>query len=105
MSFNSKSNLIFEEAQHNYNDFIDYCYQPGEGYRLSPKSEVSPYALCFAIFGKHLISQMESLSGEIELFDELLRFNINAYKKKCIKNGNNIYKDKGNCMNVPRKCM
>jgi hypothetical protein len=85
----------FEEAQQDYNHFIDSCYQPGEGYRLTPKSEVSPYALCFAIFGKHLVGQIVSISSEIELFDKLLRSNLNTYKIKCVSSGKNIQKDKG----------
>jgi hypothetical protein len=87
--------VSFEKAQKNYNDFIDCCYQPNEGYRLTPKSEVSPYALCFAIFGKHLIGEIDSISIKIELFDKLLRSNLSVYKNNCIRNGLNYKTDKG----------
>ena len=95
MTINTNSKLNFSKAQKNYNQFIDYCFQPGEGYRLTPNSEVSPYALCFAIFGKHLLCQMDSLSKEIKLFDQLLRFNLSSLKKKSIENRKNIQQDKG----------
>ena len=95
MTLSSKSILILDETKQNYNDFIDSCFQPKEGFRLTPKSDVSPYALCFAIFGKHLISQMDSLSSEIEFFDKLLRLNIDTYKGNCIKSGIKLFQDKG----------
>jgi hypothetical protein len=95
MSKHINPKFNFEDVQQNYNHFIDYCYQPGEGYRLTAKSEVSPYALCFAIFGKHLVGQIDSISGEIQLFDKLLRANLSSYKVRCIRSGKIIPKDKG----------
>ena len=85
----------FEKSKKMYDDFIDKCYHPYEGYRLTPKSETSPYALCFAIFGKHLIGQMQSINNEIDFFDSLLRSNLKQYKQKCISLDRDIYSDKG----------
>ncbi|WP_416652645.1 hypothetical protein [Candidatus Pseudothioglobus sp. Uisw_086] len=85
----------FEKSKKMYDDFIDKCYQPYEGYRLTPKSETSPYALCFAIFGKHLIGKMQSINNEIDFFDSLLRSNIKQYKEKCISLDRDIHSDKG----------
>ena len=95
MTDNTRLKVKFEEIQQSYNHFIDSCYQPEEGYRLSLNSEVTPYALCFAIFGKHLVGQIASISKEIELFDELLRSNLSVYKDNCISNNKNIATDKG----------
>jgi hypothetical protein len=95
MTDNTKFQVKFEEIQQSYNHFIDSCCQPEEGYRLSLNSEVTPYALCFAIFGKHLVGQIASISKEIELFDELLRSNLGVYKDKCIRSKKNIATDKG----------
>ena len=90
MTDNTRFQVKFEEIQQSYNHFIDSCYQSGDGYRLSLNSEVTPYALCFAIFGKHLVGQIDSISKEIELFDELLRSNLSDYKDNCIRNKKNI---------------
>ena len=77
-----------------YGKFIDLCYVPFEGFKLTPNSEVSPYALCFAIFGKHLIGQLIS-KNNILLYDNLLRDNIDKYREKCINAGKEIRVDKG----------
>ena len=78
-----------------YNGFIDSCYEPGEGYKLTPNSEVSPYALCFAIFGKYLIGEFGSINKDQVFFDSLLRSNLNSYKKKCTLERKDIYSNKG----------
>lgn len=68
----------------NYNRFIDLCKAPKKGYRLTPRSEVSPYALCFAIFGKYLINRMDTIESEKVFLDEMLRKNLKNYRRICI---------------------
>ena len=69
-----------DSIRDNYGEFIDSCYADERGYRLTKKSDISSYALCFAIFGKHLVGDNIFLSENKNLFDSLLRENI--YKKK-----------------------
>jgi len=47
-----------------YGNFIDSCHIQGKGFKLTTKSEISPYALCFAIFGKYLIGKSNSSSSD-----------------------------------------
>lgn len=77
-----------------YDQFINSCYVKGQGFRLTPNSEVSPYALCFAIFGKHLIGRLGSIEGIEPSADVLLRDNLNKFKADRLKCGANISTDK-----------
>ena len=77
-----------------YNCFIDSCYVENEGYKLCPNSEVTPYALCFAIFGKHLIGENEELEGNKKHFDSLLRNNLALFKNKLQKQNIPLQKNK-----------
>jgi len=87
--------MNFNETKYRYNKFIDSCYEEGQGYRLTLNSEVSPYALCFAIFGKHLIGQSKSIEKNSHLFMDLLLNNINKYRHECVTAGRLLETDKG----------
>lgn len=69
-----------EKVKSKYKSFIELC-QDDEGYKLTPKSEVSPYALCFAIFGYHLIKDKKKIDENKEKWINQLISNINIYKK------------------------
>jgi len=78
----------------NYNNFINSCYVEEQGYRLTGCSDLSPYAACFAIFGKHLLNKDDELFNRLDFFDELLRNNIDLMRDKRVGNGQDIRIDK-----------
>lgn len=86
---------MLQIARNKYNQFIDSCYVSGEGYKLTANSEISPYALCFAIFGKYLIGQLESISNEVCWMNTLLRRNLDEYRNNCLLAGRALETDKG----------
>ena len=67
-----------------YGNFIDSCHIQGKGFKLTTKSEISPYALCFAIFGKYLIGDHFFLDKHKEQFNESLRKNLIQKRLECI---------------------
>jgi hypothetical protein len=69
-----------------YGNFIDSCYVEGKGYKLTKKSEISSYSLCFAIFGKYLIGDHVFLYNNKDLFNNILRNNILKKKVECQNN-------------------
>ncbi|MDD5450312.1 MAG: hypothetical protein PHT49_00195 [Desulfovibrionales bacterium] len=50
--------------------------------RLTPRSEVTPFALCFAIFGYWLLKESVELERHGEYFAEQLRRNLFDYKRE-----------------------
>ena len=78
--------LSMESLRDKYGEFIDSCHVDEIGYKLSVKSDVSPYALCFAIFGKYLIGDNIFLLANKDFFDHLLRKNISKKRSECISN-------------------
>ena len=66
-----------------YHSFLNSC-KSENGFKLTKKSELSPYALCFAIFGYHLLNNKEFIevnkeSWAVEILQNLdyLRANLN----------------------------
>lgn len=54
--FREKLAQELDSARLRYRSFIDSCLGEEEGsFRLTPKSESTPYALCFAVFGYKLL--------------------------------------------------
>lgn len=54
------------EARSRYRSFLHSCRAARTEFRLSPGSDVTPYALCFAIFGHNLVEDRELLATERE---------------------------------------
>ena len=81
------NNMVSDsDLRNNYGMFIDSCYVNEKGYKLTKKSDISPYALCFAIFGKYLIGDDIFLERNKNLFNNLLRSNIVKKREECKKN-------------------
>jgi len=51
-------------------------------FRLTHYSEITPYALCFAIFGLHLLRQKNDLLSNADRFEEKLKSNLEVFKKQ-----------------------
>lgn len=69
-------------ARANYFTFIHACAAQDGQFRLTPRSEITPFALCFAIFGLRLIRQQKELNSNAEHFAERLKANLIEYKKQ-----------------------
>lgn len=65
-----------EAARTRYHDFIARTRVGESAFRLTEKSESSPYALCFAIFGLQLLRDEEQLRKHAAAWDEALRRNL-----------------------------
>ena len=72
-----------------YHSFLNSC-KSENGFKLTKKSELSPYALCFAIFGYHLLNNKEfievnkeSWAAEILQNLDYLRANLNKNELIC----------------------
>jgi hypothetical protein len=62
-----------DSARSRYLRFITSCRTPTAEFCLTPRSDPSPYALCFAIFGLHLLQCNEDLQRERIRWDRMLR--------------------------------
>jgi hypothetical protein len=67
---------IPDTVRSRYGAFIERCRTGQDEFRLTPRSEASPYALCFAIFGAHLLQRKHTLASSCEKWDGLLRRNL-----------------------------
>ena len=77
MTYIKQNNL--NTIKDNYKKFIDSCMCNNE-FKLTPNSEVSPYALCFAIFGYHLIKDKDMVDKNKEIWVNYLINNLNSVK-------------------------
>lgn len=76
-----KVESVIQAARSRYFDFIASCRSGEVDYRLTPASEATPFARCFAVFGYHLLCRMDALSGrENELARALVRDCQNYWK-------------------------
>ncbi len=74
--------MNIESAKQIYNDFINSCKNEKGDYKLTPNSEESPFASCFAIFGLNLIKGLNISDASWELYSKKLYSGILEYKKK-----------------------
>lgn len=65
-----------EAARRGYRRFIDLTRAGAAEFRLTPRSEPSPYALCFAIFGLHLLGDRAAIDASRVAWDNALRANL-----------------------------
>lgn len=73
-----------EESRQGYRRFIDKCrISSGSptAFRLTPGADESPYALCFAIFGLHLLQESRLLSEIAEPAADALRQAVRASRR------------------------
>jgi hypothetical protein len=71
-----------DAARQHYASFIDRCRTPAQYFRLTPQAEESTYALCFAIFGMHLLQRRDALNEGRELWHVVLHDAIRAAAAK-----------------------
>ncbi len=69
-------------ARSRYRDFMNRCRDPQGRYRLTPNAEPTPYALCFAIFGLHLLREAEELQRHRLEWDSLLRLSLQQVRAR-----------------------
>jgi hypothetical protein len=67
------ADMNLEHARSAYGGFIDKCRTARHEFRLTPKAEPSPYALCFGIFGLHLLKAEETIAEAAHQWDVSLR--------------------------------
>jgi hypothetical protein len=63
-------------------------------FRLTPNSEVTPYARCFAIFGLHLLCENQFLMNNKNILVNAIIDDLNILKEERIRAGKSIYEDK-----------
>ncbi|MDB2464695.1 hypothetical protein N9W55_02915, partial [Amylibacter sp.] len=73
--------INLNNARDNYSRFIESCSSEQE-YRLTPRSEISPYALCFAIFGYNLLGNNQKIQENKNTWDCLLRKKLELKRKE-----------------------
>lgn len=73
-------------SRERYLNFIDSCQTKG-GFSLTQGSDTSAYALCFAIFGYHLLGRHDRIEIYRKFWDELLRSNLKVIRSKYISQG------------------
>jgi hypothetical protein len=71
---------VIERVRQHYLSFIDKCKVGNGHFRLTTCSETSPFALCFAIFGLHLLKQKKELLSNVDCFEKTLISNLKSYK-------------------------
>ena len=79
-----EDNNIRSKIISNYLKFINSC-RFDNSFRLTPLSDITPYALCFAIFGYHLIGKRDVLKNNQECWNKFLRSNLNNKRNERIK--------------------
>jgi hypothetical protein len=72
--------LNIQKSKSEYLRFINLC-RAGDEFRLTPKSDISPYALCFAIFGYHLIGCTQKIYENKRHWDMLIRRELELKRK------------------------
>jgi hypothetical protein len=73
--------INLNNVRDNYSQFIESCSSEQE-YRLTPRSEISPYALCFAIFGYNLLGDKQKIQENKNIWDCLLRQKLELKRKE-----------------------
>jgi hypothetical protein len=69
-------------ARQRYYNFISLSQNEKNDYKLTPNSEESPFALCFALFGLNLIKGLNIFGAAGELYSKKLYSGILEYKKE-----------------------
>jgi hypothetical protein len=74
--------LNIESARQRYYDFISSSQNENNDYKLTPNSEESSFALCFALFGLNLIKGLNISGTTGELYSKKLYSGILEYRKE-----------------------
>jgi hypothetical protein len=73
--------LVFKLKDQSWN-FLRNCRTESGLYRLTPNSETSPFALCFAIFLYQLIGRLHELESEFSYLAEQVATDLYSYAEK-----------------------
>lgn len=79
---NGLDSLVVDTLKEQVEVFISKCRKGTLEYRLTPASDVSPYALCFAVFLYHLIGQLSDLEAEFPSLAKNIVLNLREQEKK-----------------------
>lgn len=72
---------IYKHLRDSYKHFVLSCRQQETHFSLTPNKEPSPFALCFAILGTHLLGITEDIFINPERVIKQLRNNLGKYQK------------------------
>ena len=75
--------LQLKNARLRYSQYISACLRSDGEYCLTPSSDASSYALCFAIFGYKLLHAQDMIDEHRENWDQKLRDGLKAHKSIC----------------------
>ena len=89
MSIYKELNTKIEISKLGYLKFINSCLHKNE-FRLTPLSDISSYALCFAIFGYNLLGCTSEIQQNKNIWDIIIRRNLAIKKDQCLDNGSII---------------
>lgn len=76
------SNKVLESARAGYRRFLDRCEDRPGVFRLTPYSDITPYGLCFGLFGLWLLREEKALRAGREVFIANLRNNIRRIRSQ-----------------------
>jgi hypothetical protein len=68
-------------ARARYRKFLDSCSDAAGDFRLTSNAEPTPYALCFGVFGLHLLGEHAVLKLQRERIVGRLRANVRALRR------------------------
>jgi len=95
MVMDADVSYYIELAKHKYNNFILKCLHHNKGFSLTVKDDfLSPYALCFAIFGLHLVKNRSVIEEHAFDWDLLLRKNLDDFKYNQLSFSIDLMRDK-----------
>lgn len=57
------SDSMFDKTRNAYQSFLSFCEVAPSKFKLTPLAEVTPYALCFGLFGLKLLNDDEALAS------------------------------------------
>lgn len=77
-------NARIEHAKQGYLRFIETCRQGSEHFSLTAGAESTAYARCFAVFGLHLLRQLDTLGNSHNQIIRALRSSIRAARHKSV---------------------
>ena len=82
----SDGNKTYEDLKESYLSFINSCRVNDFEFSLTKNSDISPYALCFAIFGYNLILNKDLPDKNKYYWSQIIKNNLNDKLLLCKKN-------------------
>ncbi len=92
MSAGGETVFAGDEVRQRYREFIDSCRSGPAEFRLTPRSDVSPFSLCFGIFGLHLLQERAIIEENREIWHRELVNGLRAFRSRF--SGQDLSRDK-----------